>query len=272
VYEAGCFLRKLAEAYNLTNKDALAVKRQLYEAEQQRAYVLHKDVGKHAAAIRNLYAREEPALFAAIRAGDSGEARKILNRVLVAIFHHGGNKLELLKGFLLELVASMFRSAIQAGAPPDQLFGDSFVTLSGLSTVQSLEAMADWTRRTLDQLIEVVPIAGETRGSDRVLKALEHMRHHAHRPLTLEETAEVAGLSVSRFCAVLKEETGASFSTLLNRMRIDRSAVILRKSDTPISEVAYQCGFKNQSYFTRVFKRERGCSPRAFRQQRSQRK
>lgn len=262
---AGTHLRLLAEGCNLTNAAVLAANRSAYEAEQQRAYVLHGAHGQQAAAIRGLYTREEPGLFAATRNGDRPEARRILNRVLVAVYHHGGGDLTLLKGFLLELVASMCRSAIEAGAAPEQLFADSCLSLANLSEVRTPEEMAAWVRGTLDRLIEAVPRAGTTAGRERVLDALNHMERHCHQPLTLAETARAAGLSPSRFCTVLKQETGTTFSRILNRMRVDRAAAMIRRGEASMGEIALRCGFADQSYFTRIFRRERGCTPLAFR-------
>lgn len=266
VHAAGSWLRELAEEHNLTNAAALAARRALYEAEQHRAYVLHRDIGRHAAAIRSLYSREEPELFAAIRAGDRGEARKIVNRVLAAIYHHGGANLGLLKGFLLELIASMSRAAVETGADPEKLYGGSFVALSSLAEIDSPEAMAEWVRHTLEHLMDAVPAAGSTIGQDRILKALRHMERHSHRSVSLASAARAADLSPSRFCAVLKQETGTTFSRLLNRMRVDHSAVLLRTTDFNVGEIALRCGFSDQSYFTRIFRLHRGCTPRQFRQ------
>ncbi len=265
VRAAGTHLRLLAEACNLTNAAALAAQRTVYAAEQQRAYVLHGAHGRHAADIRSLYTREEPGLFAATRNGDRNEARRILNRVLVAVFHHGGGNPDLLKGFLLELVASMFRSAIEAGSAPEQLFADSCLSLAELSAVRTPEEIAAWVRATLDRLIDAVPRVGTTAGRERVLDALNHMEQHCHQPLTLAEAARAAGLSPSRFCAVLKQETGTTFSRILNRMRVDRAVCLIRRGEASLGEIALRCGFADQSYFTRIFRRERGCTPLAFR-------
>lgn len=265
VREAGAALRKLAEDRNLTNSAALAARRSTYEAEQQRAYVLHRDEGSRAASVRSLYTREEPELFGAIRSGDRRGARQVLNRVLVAIYHHGGADLGLLKGFLLELVASMSRAAIEAGASPKHLFGESFASLSSLADVDSMEAMSLWVRRTLERLMDAVPMRGTTRGNERVLDALNFLEQNFATSISLADAARAAGLSPSRFCAVFKQETGTTFSRVLQRIRVDRAALLLRRGNASMGEIALRCGFSDQSYFIRVFRRERGCTPGQFR-------
>ena len=66
--------------------------------------------------IRELYLYQEPALLVAIRRGDRGEARRIINHVLVQIYSAGEERSELLKGLLLELVVMISRAAVEAGA------------------------------------------------------------------------------------------------------------------------------------------------------------
>ena len=59
---------------------------------------------------------QEPLLLAAIRRGDRGEARRIINHVLVHIYSAGEERSDLLKGLLLELVVMISRAAVEAGA------------------------------------------------------------------------------------------------------------------------------------------------------------
>ncbi len=61
--------------------------------------------------IREFYLYQEPALLAAMRRGDRGEAMRIVNHVLVHIYSAGEERSDLLKGLLLELVVMISRAA-----------------------------------------------------------------------------------------------------------------------------------------------------------------
>ena len=50
-------------------------------------------------------------------------------------------------------------------------------------------------------------------------------------------------------------------------MRIDRAAEMLARTDKEIAVIALECGFRDQSYFTKVFKRYRNTTPLRYRRE-----
>lgn len=149
-------LRCLAEEANLTNASFLQLRRGEYAREQQRAYALHAMKRENHNAIRELYIREEPALFAAIRARDRGEARHILNRILVAIHHHARGRLDLVKSHFLELVVTMCRTAVESGGAPSALLGTNYQCMTAVAAIENDEDLAAWFRSTLERLMDAV--------------------------------------------------------------------------------------------------------------------
>ena len=75
-------------------------------------------------------------------------------------------------------------------------------------------------------------------------------------------------MSKSYFCRIIKEELGCTFTEYVNRLRIERSKVLLRSSGISIAEVACAVGFDDQSYFTRIFKKQTGVAPGKYRENR----
>ena len=62
-----------------------------------------------------------------------------------------------------------------------------------------------------------------------------------------------------------------SFTDYLSRTRIERSIELLRDTDMSLLEIAGLVGFEDQSYFTKVFKKETGLSPKKYRDSRGAR-
>ena len=81
--------------------------------------------------------------------------------------------------------------------------------------------------------------------------------------MSLSSAAESLGASSFHLSHVLSKEFGMGFSTMLARIRINRSKELLR-GGASAKETAFLVGFSDQAYFTRVFKRIEGCSPREF--------
>ncbi len=95
--------------------------------------------------------------------------------------------------------------------------------------------------------------------------AMAYMHENLHRDISRDEAAEVAHLSPAHFSRIFKKEMKESFTDMLNRMRIDRAAELLARTDRSLCVVALDCGFKDQSYFTKVFRKYSGRTPREYR-------
>lgn len=258
-------LRELAERENLTNAAALELKRRVYEEEQHRAYAIHSFKGRGNAGLRELYLREEPALFSAIRAGDRGRAREILNRLLVVIHHHAGARLDLVKSFFLELIVSMCRTAVEAGGNPEELLGANFTGMTELSRIDSMETLAPWLARTLEHLMDAIRERRQRDSGVLLFDALAYMEAHCCERISRDDAARAAHLSPSHFSALIRKESGATFTDLLNRMRIERAAERLVRTDQSLALIALETGFEDQSYFTKVFRKYRGLTPLHYR-------
>lgn len=215
--------------------------------------------------IRELYLYQEPLLLAAIRQGDRGEARRIINHVLVHIYSAGEERSDLLKGLLLELVVMISRAAVEAGAVQSEVLGLNFRFLTELADIQDDEDLAAWLRKTLEHVFSTIEQQEDFTPPLLVGKALAFMRENLHRDISRDETARHAGISPSHFSRVLKERTGRSFTELLRQCRVDLACDLLRNSEKNLAQIADRCGFCDQSYFTHVFQDVKGVTPRQYR-------
>lgn len=83
--------------------------------------------------------------------------------------------------------------------------------------------------------------------------------------LSLESAASKLSISRGKINEILKSELGYTFTTYLNRVRLSEAARLLSEKDSAnIAEIAYLVGYKNVSYFNKLFKNEYGCTPKVF--------
>jgi AraC-like DNA-binding protein len=258
-------LLDLATAHNLTNAAQLAERRQFARRESERAEALHALKDRLQDDIRSTYLREEPALLAAIRRGERTEARRILNRVLTAIYAAAGAHTALLKSLALELVVMMTRAAVQAGGDPVKILGLNFQSLTALAQVDDQETLAAWLCDMLEQLIDAIETNTRRPNSVQLARALEFIQEHLADDLTREDVARAAGLSPGHFSHLMRAKTGWSFTELLTRLRTDHACHLLAHTELGLVQIALECGFGDQSYFSRVFRRRTGRTPGDYR-------
>ncbi len=98
-----------------------------------------------------------------------------------------------------------------------------------------------------------------------VLKAEEYIREHFAGISSMQEVAEHAGLSHDRLRHLFRQQRGISLVGFLTRIRIERSKSLLLHSKLPLKQIAELCGYRDEYYFSAVFKRQTGQPPGAFR-------
>jgi AraC-like DNA-binding protein len=83
-------------------------------------------------------------------------------------------------------------------------------------------------------------------------------------PLDAFELARNLKMSPATFSRVFKETTGYSPMQYFQRRRVERASWLLRDSSRSITSVAYELGYSDASYFSRMFRRHFGLSPAEF--------
>jgi AraC-like DNA-binding protein len=100
-----------------------------------------------------------------------------------------------------------------------------------------------------------------------ITRAKQYVRDHFAKPITMEEVARVAGLSVTYFSKVFKKETGMPFPEYVNRVRLENVKGLLLSREKSVNETAFEAGFESISHFNRVFKKYEGTSPIRYREE-----
>ena len=100
----------------------------------------------------------------------------------------------------------------------------------------------------------------------RQLKAIVgYLGEHFTEPLPLPAVAARFGLSPQYFSSFFRENFGRTFVQHVNSLRIEQAARLLRETDLPVMEIAFNVGFDNFSYFIKRFREVYGVSPTHYR-------
>lgn len=91
------------------------------------------------------------------------------------------------------------------------------------------------------------------------------MLNYSPTQLSIEELAKISQLSLFSFKREFKKEFYDSPKNYINTLRIKKAKELLQLSKMSISEIAYEVGFNDPLYFTRLFKKKVGTSPTSFR-------
>lgn len=258
-------LRIMVERANLTNASLLSDNRKEYLHEQQRAQAIHQAKQTEFPSFREMYLQDEPALLAAIRKDDRGQARGILNRILAAVYHQAGSHIDQIKSFLMELVVMMCRTAVEVGGSQHELLGDNFRRITELAGIRSDRDLATWLHEMLERIMDSISSKRMRPAQQVASEAVNYMAKHLSAETSRDQVAAAVGVSPSHFSRIFKAQMGKGFSEMLTQMRIDRAAQMLVHTDRPIILIALDTGFNDQSYFTKVFRKATGLTPAQYR-------
>ena len=95
--------------------------------------------------------------------------------------------------------------------------------------------------------------------------AISYIKENYGDKITLKEVSGRVYLNTSYFCKIFKEEMGESFVNYLIRYRMKKAAEYLEDFSLKIYEVAEMVGYNDMQYFTKLYKKVHGISPKEYR-------
>jgi AraC family transcriptional regulator len=99
----------------------------------------------------------------------------------------------------------------------------------------------------------------------RLQRVVEYIRDHIANELSLAELAELAEMSPSHFKVVFRRTTGVPVHQYVIRARVEYASDLIARGRLPLSQIALQAGFANQSHMSRCIKRLTGRTPSGLR-------
>jgi len=97
-----------------------------------------------------------------------------------------------------------------------------------------------------------------------IAEVKSYINHHYQQQITLDDLASFLGVSQYHLSRIFNEESGFSLPEYLTMVRMERAKILLSEGRLNISQVAYQVGYEDSGYFSKVFKKHFGLSPSAI--------
>ncbi len=207
----------------------------------------------------------EKALITKVKTGNVNDAKGILNDLLGYVLFSEGSSLDILKSRAIELCALLSRAAIEGGGATDSILKLNNQFLQNLQEITSLDALCLKLQETVEVFTESMFNYTPHKNNEVIRRAISYISKNYANNVTLDDVARHVHLNPAYFSSIFKQCCGSSFKEYLNMVRVEESKRLLANTDYSIIDIAIATGFEDQSYFSKVFKKYTGLTPKQYR-------
>ena len=130
----------------------------------------------------------------------------------------------------------------------------------------SLKASKGYLQKVLETAISLKESQAQKKYSSLLKDARTYIgEHYDEEDISLNTVAASVNLSPNHFSTIFSQETGQTFIEYLTGVRMEHAKGLLRSTSMKTAEIAFAVGYKDPHYFSYVFKKKSGCSPREYR-------
>ncbi len=195
--------------------------------------------------------------------GSEDELKGKVDEILTLVLLLADGSLDKIKAMLVPFIAVMERESRLESEKPGEI---AVLFNSEREKFESFTESKDicfWFEKTVlriyaEQLVE----KNRPLLSSRILV---YLQENYGKKLSIAKVARAVSASTSSVMHKLKKETGRTFSEQLADIRIKEAKRLLTFTSLPLGEISIRCGFRDQSYFTKVFRKNVNLKPGEFR-------
>lgn len=133
-----------------------------------------------------------------------------------------------------------------------------------LNRMANLSTVLTWLEGFRDQVVRVLEDHQEARRDRLVELALEYVKEHYQEKITLSQAAAALNVSQGHLSSTFKKQMGKNFSDYVTEMKIEKARELIESYQYMMYEISDMLGFDTQYYFSAVFKKITGYTPKEY--------
>ncbi|HEY7773306.1 MAG TPA: AraC family transcriptional regulator [Marinagarivorans sp.] len=145
---------------------------------------------------------------------------------------------------------------------------DSVCQSEGMTRIAQLlilcEKLSQCERRLL--VSNSYQVDKSVKGVDRLTSAINYVKNHFHEEIRQPDIAKLVNMAPQSFSRFFRTQTGRTFVSFVNEVRIAEACHLLSSSDKDILDIALTCGYGNISHFNRKFLEKKHLTPSQYRE------
>lgn len=228
--------------------------------------IVNPDLNMEPDAINHNYSLER-LFMDKVSNGDIDQVIELYHEQVKTMYmtYTGPNKLRSTKNEAIVFCTLLSRAAIEGGVDSDHSLSLSNSFIRRIEKTLNLEELLDVIEQMSVKFTNSVLHASSINHVSVIKKASRYVHNHLSEPIRLQDVADYVGLSPNYFSSLFKKEMDLAFADYVNHTRIKESQYLLQTTNHTILDIAISVGFNNQNYFTTIFKKTTGITPKQYR-------
>lgn len=210
----------------------------------------------------------ESQLLLAIKLGEKEELDRLVDKVLTATFASTARFQANIRLVLGEVFIICMRAMRESGVELEEKFVDQFAFSQDMMEYEHIDNMKKRLSSFCRKMMEKIQQHRAFQTTSLAEQGKKYVDQHYSDPeLSMKKVSQKLLISPSYFSAVFKKEIGCSFTEKLTEIRMKKAKELVLSTDMKMFEIASQCGFTDQHYFSYSFKKYYDQSPSKMRKE-----
>lgn len=201
-------------------------------------------------------------IFAETRNSNITQAKKLLEELILQIFIQSKGQLEVIKGRSLEFLSLFTRMSTEYGVKFGEVFHLSDLKLKEIDEADTVEKASLWLLSVGNAFIDM--ISEKNAGSDNNIIDMVTdyiQKNYYSENISVQNIARACYMNPAYLGQLFKKSMGYTITEYIHNVRVEQAKRMLTETDQNTESIARQMGFKDRSYFCKIFKKTAGLSP-----------
>ncbi len=208
----------------------------------------------------------ENRLIEAVLLGEEHNARLIAEEFPSGLYDSAAHDfLKTVKCYCVSLNALLRKAAERSGVEPQYIFEKSDEILVITENITQGSFVKSVITEIAVSYAQLVKYHCRSDYSSPVSRAIIKIHHDLTADISLNALAEFNNISPVYFSGLFKAETGVTLTDYVNHKRIERAKYYLENTHLHIKEISVKCGMDDINYFSKLFKKLEGITPKEYR-------
>ncbi|MDF3000394.1 MAG: AraC family transcriptional regulator [Bacillota bacterium] len=207
----------------------------------------------------------ENQLLERVKEGDSKSSLELLNELLSRISLIEAGDLSSIKTKVLSICTILSRLVTERTSLSQEQAEAYYYDMNVLNKAASFQELSILTSNLVDSIVQAIAASSYSGNSQIIRLAILDVNENYKNKISLKTVANRLHTNPSYLSMLFKQEMGITFTDYLNQIRINKSCELLANTNLNLIDVSLQAGFDDQSYFSKVFKKLKGVTPKNYR-------